>query len=39
MDSQEKKRLLVFHTKVAPYRVDFFNRLAEHYDMFMYYVR
>ena len=30
-----KKKLLVFHTKVAPYRVDFFNTLAGHYDMYL----
>lgn len=30
------KKLLVFHTMVAPYRVDFFNRLVGHFDMFMY---
>lgn len=31
----KKKKLLVFHTKVAPYRVDFFNTLAKQYDMFL----
>lgn len=31
----EKNRLLVFHTKVAPYRVDFFNYLWRNYDMTM----
>lgn len=30
-----KKKLLVFHTMVAPYRVDFFNNLALHFDMMM----
>lgn len=35
MEMDKKKKLLVFHTKVAPYRVDFFNELAIHYDMFM----
>lgn len=35
MKETNKKRLLVFHTKVAPYRVDFFNELAIHYDMFL----
>jgi len=30
-----KKRILVFHTMVAPYRVDFFNRLWHDYDMTM----
>ena len=35
MTEYDKKRLLVFHTKIAPYRVDFFNELASHYDMFI----
>ena len=35
MSEIKKKKLLVFHTKVAPYRVDFFNKLAEQYDMFL----
>ncbi len=35
MTEHKKKKLLVFHTKVAPYRVDFFNTLAERYDMFL----
>lgn len=35
MKETKKKRLLIFHTKVAPYRVDFFNKLAMHYDMFI----
>lgn len=30
-----KKTLLVFHTVVAPYRVDFFNSLWQHFDMTM----
>ena len=25
------KRLLIFHSALAPYRVDFFNAIAEHY--------
>lgn len=28
----KKKRLLVFHPIIAPYRIDFFNALAEVYD-------
>lgn len=27
-----KKKLLVFHPIIAPYRIDLFNALAEHYD-------
>lgn len=27
-----KKKLLVFHPIIAPYRIDLFNTLAEHYD-------
>lgn len=29
----EKKKLLVFHTLIAPYRKDFFNSLSEHFHM------
>ena len=28
-----KQRLLIFHTALAPYRVDFFNALAERFDL------
>jgi glycosyltransferase involved in cell wall biosynthesis len=35
MNSASKK-LLVFHTKVAPYRVDFFNNLALYFHMTMH---
>ena len=27
-----KKRLLVFHSALTPYRIDFFNALAEHFE-------
>lgn len=32
MKNQEKKRLLVIHPTIAPYRIDFFNYLAKAYD-------
>ena len=28
-----KKKLLVFHPIIAPYRIDFFNSLSEQYDI------
>jgi len=31
--SKVMKRLLIFHTTIAPYRVDFFNALSEAFDM------
>ena len=31
-----KKKLLVFHPIIAPYRIDFFNSLSEQYDMYFY---
>ena len=34
--SQDKKKLLVFHSIIAPYRVDFFNRLASQFQMVMH---
>lgn len=27
-----KKKIVIFHPIIAPYRIDFFNALAEHYD-------
>lgn len=30
-----KKKLLVFHPIIGPYRIDYFNALAEHYDLKM----
>lgn len=35
MNTEVKKKLLVFHTTVAPYRVDLFNHLWRNYDMTM----
>lgn len=32
-----KKKLLVFHPALAPYRVDFFNSLNEHFDTVFYF--
>lgn len=32
-----KKKLLVFHRAIAPYRIDFFNALAEAFDMTIYF--
>ncbi len=32
-----KKRLLMFHPALAPYRIDFFNSLASHFDTTFYF--
>ena len=32
MKETKKKKLLVFHPIIAPYRVDFFNALSQHYE-------
>ena len=32
-----KKRLVIFHPAIAPYRVDFFNALAERFDAVFYF--
>ena len=32
MKETKKKKLLVFHPIIAPYRIDFFNELSKHYD-------
>lgn len=34
-----KKKLLVFHPALAPYRIDFFNFLAENFDASFYFSR
>lgn len=33
MELKEKKKLLVFHPIIAPYRIDLFNTLSQNYDM------
>lgn len=33
MELKEKKKLLVFHPIIAPYRIDLFNILSQNYDM------
>lgn len=33
----DKKRLLVFHPALAPYRVDFFNALSRHFHSWFYF--
>lgn len=32
-----KKKLLVFHPALAPYRIDFFNRLSDEFDALFYF--
>ncbi|CAM4099482.1 glycosyltransferase family 4 protein [Zobellia roscoffensis] len=32
-----KKKLLIFHPALAPYRIDFFNSLADHFDCSFYF--
>lgn len=33
MKLTKRKKVLVFHPIIAPYRIDFFNTLSEHYDL------
>ncbi len=37
-NTSEKKRLLVFHPALAPYRIDFFNSLHESFDASFYFL-
>lgn len=32
-----KKKILIFHPALAPYRVDFLNRLSENFDIMLYF--
>lgn len=33
MESENKKKLLIFHPIIAPYRIDFFNHLSQYYNV------
>lgn len=35
----KKKKILIFHTALAPYRIDFFNKLEHDYECLFYFFR